>query len=130
MNILAGKKILIVDDEELLREILMEELGFYGAEVTGAENGTDAFELIQKNKFDAIITDVRMPGGNGLILIKNINEKIKDLPKIFICSGYNDISPEEIKSLNISYSFTKPFDRQNFIEVISQALTNVRKINF
>ena len=120
---LKGKKILVVDDEELLREILMEELSYYGADVIGAENGTVAFDLIKRQKFDAIITDVRMPGGNGIILIKNINNYFsEDKPKVFICSGYNDITLAEIGLLGISYTFNKPFDRENFIQVISKSL--------
>jgi YesN/AraC family two-component response regulator len=122
MKTLDKKFILIVDDEELIREILIEELTFYGANVISAENGTVAFELIQKNKFDAVITDVRMPNGNGLVLIKNINSKIQDKPKIFICSGYNDISETEIQSLNVSYTFNKPFEREDFIAIISKNL--------
>ena len=123
MDQLKGKKILIVDDEELLREILMEELAYIGAEVVGAENGTIAFEFLKTQKFDAVVTDVRMPGGNGIILIKNINDYFKsNRPVVFICSGYNDISNEEIGSLNINYSFNKPFDRENFLQIITASL--------
>lgn len=123
MNKLAGKSILIVDDEELLREILMEELAYFGAEVVGAENGTIAFEMLKKQKFSAVVTDVRMPGGNGIVLIKNINDYFqKDRPIVFICSGYNDISSEEINSLNIRHSFNKPFDRENFLQIITDSL--------
>lgn len=126
MNSLKAKKILVVDDEELLREIIMEDLSYYGAEVVGAENGTIAFELIQKQKFDAIITDVRMPGGNGIVLIKNINEFFKkDRPFIFICSGYNDISQTEIATMKVTYTFNKPFDRENFIRVLGESLSSV-----
>lgn len=126
MTSLKTKKILVVDDEELLREILMEELSYYGAEVIGAENGTIAFDLVKNQKFDAVITDVRMPGGNGIVLIKNINEYFKkDKPKLFICSGYNDITSDEIDSMNITHTFNKPFDRENFIQVICDSLIPV-----
>jgi CheY-like chemotaxis protein len=124
MTSLAGKKILVVDDEELLREILMEDLAYCGATVDGAENGTAAFDLVNHEHFDAVITDVRMPGGSGIALAKNIMSRLKkeDRPKIFLCSGYNDVSPSEISDLEISHVFAKPFDRENFINVISNNL--------
>lgn len=72
MKTLSQKKILVVDDEELLREIISEELSYYGAVVDTAENGKAALPLLKNNKYDALITDVRMPGGNGVELIKTI----------------------------------------------------------
>ena len=123
MKKLTGKKILVVDDEELLREILMEDLADNGAEVTGAENGTRAFELIKSQNFDAVITDARMPGGSGVGLINNMNEYYKEnRPPVFICSGYNDITRSEIESMKVSHAFNKPFDRDEFIKVISTNL--------
>ncbi len=123
MNRLNKKRILVVDDEELLREILIEELSYYGADVVGAENGTVAFEMIKNQKFDAVITDVRMPGGNGIVLIRNINSYFSvGKPKLFICSGYNDITPLEIGTMNIAHSFSKPFDRDSFIKVVAENL--------
>ncbi len=123
MKNLNGKKILVVDDEELLREILMEDLADNGAQVTGAANGTLAFELIKKQNFDAVITDARMPGGSGVVLIKNMNDYYKEnRPPVFICSGYNDITKTEIESMKVSHAFNKPFDREEFIRVISKSL--------
>lgn len=123
MNTLAGKKILVVDDEELLREILMEDLAAYEATVMGAENGDLAFDLVKKENFDAIVTDIRMPGGNGVILIKNINSHFqKDRPKIFVCSGYNDVSRTEIENMSVTHTFNKPFDREVFIQTLIKHL--------
>lgn len=125
MNTLVGKKILVVDDEELLREILMEELSAYEAAVMGAENGDSAFELVKKENFDAIVTDIRMPGGNGTTLIKNVNSYFpKNRPKIFVCSGYNDVSRSEIETLSVTYTFNKPFDRDFFIQTLMKYLNN------
>lgn len=123
MNNLNGKKILVVDDEELLREILMEDLSFYGAEVFGAENGNTAFDLLRNQQFDAVITDIRMPGGSGTALIRNINSHFgNNKPKIFVCSGYNDVAPQEIEAMLVTHTFNKPFDREKFIQVITTEL--------
>lgn len=121
---LNGKKILVVDDEELLREILMEDLNAYGAETVGAMNGTEAFEIIQHQDFDAVITDIRMPGGNGLSLIKNINSYFQEnRPHVFVCSGYNDVTLSDTDMQVISYMFDKPFDRETFLKTMTVYLT-------
>jgi len=122
-TLLTGKKILVVDDEDLLREILVEDLTSAGASVSDAANGTMAFELLQKQKFDAVVTDIRMPGGNGIMLIKNINSYFQsDKPKIFVCSGYNDVSLDDTEALSVSFTFDKPFDRETFIRTLAQCL--------
>lgn len=123
MKALNGKKILIVDDEELLREILMEDLVTYGATVVGAANGSIAFDLAQQQNFDAIVTDIRMPGGNGVALIQNINSHFQqNKPKIFICSGYNDVTLPEIETMAVSHTFSKPFNRESFIQILIEHL--------
>jgi CheY-like chemotaxis protein len=122
-TLLTGKNILVVDDEELLREILVEDLTSAGASVKDAANGSIAFEILQKQRFDAVVTDIRMPGGNGIKLIKNINSHFqKDKPKIFVCSGYNDMTLEETEALSVSFTFDKPFDRETFIKTLAQYL--------
>lgn len=122
-TLLTDKKILIVDDEDLLREILVEDLTSAGASVLDAANGTIAFDLLQKEKFDAVVTDIRMPGGSGIKLIKNIKAHFQsEGPQIFVCSGYNDMTLDETESLSVSYTFNKPFDRETFIQTLADYL--------
>lgn len=122
-TLLNGKKILVVDDEDLLREILVEDLTSAGALVSDASNGETAFDLLQTQPFDAIVTDIRMPAGNGIMLIKNINSHFQNgKPKIFVCSGYNDMTLEETEAYSVTYTFNKPFDRETFIRTLAQYL--------
>lgn len=122
-TLIKGKKILVVDDEDLLREIISEDLRSAGALVTEAANGRIAFELIQNQIFDAVVTDVRMPGGNGIKLVKDIKSHFEnDGPFVFVCSGYNDMSAEETESLSVNYIFKKPFDRETFIKKVAEYL--------
>ncbi len=125
-TLLTGKKILVVDDEDLLREILVEDLSSAGATVLDAANGTIAFDLLQKENFDAVVTDIRMPGGNGIKLIKNIKSHFeKNAPKVFVCSGYNDMTLDETQALSVAYTFNKPFDRESFIKTIAEYLNQL-----
>lgn len=119
---LAGKLILVVDDEQMLREILVDELSMLGAQVLESENGTLAFELLKKRNFDVLISDVRMAGGDGLKLLNNIKEYLPIKPKLFLCSGFNDITKDSAKFLGVIEVFPKPFDADKIAQSVSEAL--------
>jgi two-component system response regulator HydG len=106
---LTGKTILVVDDDADLRMILVSVLAETGAELVAASNGTEAFELLKNRKFDAVITDIRMANGDGIQLIKNINENLPVRPLIFISSAFDDLDPKDYQQLGVVSSFAKPF---------------------
>lgn len=112
-------RILVVDDEELLREILVETFSMYGAQVDAAPGGNAALEKLQKQPYDMLISDVRMPDGDGLSLIANL--KTLNLPslKVFVCSAYNDLTDKKIRELNILKVFNKPFDLDHLLRDVS-----------
>jgi DNA-binding response OmpR family regulator len=83
------KRILVVDDEEGIRQLYKEELEDEGYEVELAERGEEALEKISKAKPDAVILDLRMPGMGGLEVLERIREQDKDLP-VVICTAYGE----------------------------------------
>lgn len=121
-NPLQDKRILLVDDEDFLREVLCEIFNSHGAITRSAENGTIAFDLLKSDHFDAVISDIRMPGGDGLSLAENINTRLHYRPKVFLCSGFNDIPPEKTETLDVVEIFSKPFSVDKMIESVSKAL--------
>lgn len=126
MRSLTGKKILIVDDDDLLREVMCDVFTIEGADVSQADNGIKALNMIQGQKYDAVISDVRMPGGDGITLAKNISEMTGYKPLVFICSGYNDLNLEKAQQLNIQNIFEKPFDHKSMIQEVSQKLVSIK----
>lgn len=115
----SGLKLLVVDDEELLREILVETFAMYGAEVDSAEGGYEALEKVKEKNYDVLISDVRMPNGDGISLIRAINKMPdRQAMKIFVCSAYNDLTAEKISELKISQIINKPFDIENLLTVV------------
>lgn len=116
-------KILVVDDEELIREILVETFSMHGAQVDAAEDGTRAFEKVKSVNYDIVMTDVRMPNGDGISLLKSINAmEVATKPKLLVCSAYSDLSDEKIKDLNILKVFNKPFDLEQLLNDVSKIL--------
>ena len=69
---LKNNLILVVEDDEMMRETLAELISECGAVVTTANNGNCAFDLVKTNFFDDVITDVRMPHGVGITLSQNM----------------------------------------------------------
>jgi CheY-like chemotaxis protein len=84
------KMILIVDDEENIRTLYKEELTDEGYEVLLASNGYEALEVLNTKKPDAIILDIKMPGMDGVNLLKLIKERQEDDIPVIICSAYEE----------------------------------------
>ena len=76
MIFLKNKQVLIVDDEVDLREMLALELKNYQTTVFEAKNGQEALNFIKKENIDLVISDIRMPGGNGIEFLKKTKIKI------------------------------------------------------
>ena len=121
---LTGKSVLIVDDEPLIRDLFEHEFKDFNADVSLAESGEAALTLLNAKKFDIVLTDMKMPNGDGMWLISKINEELDQTPHIYLCSGYNDYSNEHLKALGIIEVFPKPFD---FTAIISIIIENIQK---
>jgi CheY-like chemotaxis protein len=128
-NLIAGgnfkmsdqKTILCVDDEVEIIELLTEELEDRNLKVLSANSGNDAFEIFQKNKIDCVISDVRMPNGNGVQLTKNIRGENANIP-IYLITGYLDHSEKEVNSLGVTAVVFKPFDVEELVEMVLHSL--------
>lgn len=81
-------KILVIDDEKDLLVTLKKYLTLKGHSVTTCDNGKDGIEESRRNKYDLIITDIRMPGVNGIEVIKAV-EKTDSKVRFLIITGYS-----------------------------------------
>lgn len=115
----AGFSILIADDEKDLREMIAETLELYGAKIVQAENGLEAVAMMNKEKIDLVISDIRMPGGDGVLFLNEIRKKDPKLPPFIFISGFSDLSETEAFAQGAQAYFHKPFDMNQFIEKIS-----------
>lgn len=113
-------KILIVDDEELLRNSLGKFLERKGFVVEMAESGNKAFAITESHSFDLIISDVRMPDGDGPYLLSLLKEKGGDIPPVMFMTGYDDLTEEEMKMGGALQVFNKPIDRQEILTQIKE----------
>jgi DNA-binding NtrC family response regulator len=122
-----AKKILIIDDEELITKSLLRLLSKEGYDVIIARSGQEAVEKVKGNMFDLIISDVRMPEMDGIETITEIRSYLKKsnkkaIPEILI-TGYADINKYEAASkLKVLDYIYKPFDNNEFLQVVKRAI--------
>lgn len=119
-----AKKILVIDDEELIIKSLSKLLEKNGYEVFIAKNGQDAIVMAEEENFDLILADIRMPGISGIETLEAIYGT-KKIPAIFI-TGYADADLEQrARALRpIAYIY-KPFDISELVDKVNKALNNV-----
>jgi two-component system response regulator PilR (NtrC family) len=102
-------RILIVDDEESIREFLEIMLKKEGFEITTAEDGSRAIDLLKKKTFDMIISDLQMPNVSGMELLKHVKEIYPEVVFMMITAfGSTEIAVEAMKLGAYDY-LTKPF---------------------
>jgi signal transduction histidine kinase/ActR/RegA family two-component response regulator len=105
-------RVLVVDDETHVREVLIEALEAEGCEVISAPSGEVALALFDQyeGKFDAVFTDIGMPEMSGWELVTEIRERSKTIP-LAIVSGWADaISIQTRNAVNADWVIAKPFD--------------------
>lgn len=122
-----AKNILLIDDDHLVVKSLAKLLEQAGYSVSCAENSYEAMDLIERQDYDLIISDIRMPGVDGIETASNIKDVLrtknkKEIPTIFI-TGYSDEkSYNDSKKVNPSDFIYKPFDKDKFLQSIKGAL--------
>jgi len=128
-------RILIVDDEEDVRIALKQVLERAGYEVTVAATGNEGLDVMKREGADLVITDVIMPGVDGIATAKQIREKYRDT-RIIVISGGGRTAPDPYEPDAIStrsylasaskagadQTLTKPFDRYELLRVVRDLL--------
>ena len=115
---LNGLTILIVDDEEMLREVIADSFKRMGCKVFEADGANSACEIIAHGQIDVVISDVRMPNGDGIQLLQWI-AKLKGIhPLVIMISGFSDLTEVKAKEMGAVGLFHKPFHIKELIEEI------------
>lgn len=122
-----GKSILVVDDEPDLREILSDEFQALGASVDTAPNGKVAWEKAQAREFELVISDLRMPGGDGVALAKELKREAEGAPTLVLMTGFADLTGEEAYAIGAEGFVTKPFLLDKFRENLQRLMTPPRQ---
>jgi CheY-like chemotaxis protein len=122
---MTQRAILVVDDQEDLREILEMKLTAAGYRVTAVANGRDAIKAFAQEKFDLVLTDMIMPERDGLEVIWGVRQAQPGLPVIAM-SGGGRMTPAEYLKMARSFGaialLEKPFSDEQLLSSIALAL--------
>ena len=122
MGRFTGKRILVVDDDVALCEIMAEELGDEGFDVSKAYSGNQALMFLANNKTDIVLTDIKMPDGTGIDLVKAIAKMNPELPQVFMMTGFADISDNELINMGAKAVYKKPVPIDKLLDQLSKVL--------
>jgi CheY-like chemotaxis protein len=112
-----NKKILVVDDEEVIRKFLRIQLAKLGYEVKEATDGEQALEKLGKDDFDLLICDIIMPNKNGWEVMREVrsNPRMKDIPIIVLTAKNEDSDMFKGYEGGANYYMTKPFTKDQLL---------------
>ncbi|MCD6519203.1 MAG: PAS domain S-box protein [Anaerolineae bacterium] len=119
-RVTKGLRVLVVDDENAVRALLVRLLEREGESVLTASSGYEALELLKKERFDLLITDLGMPGISGRELIAQAQRLHPGLPVILTTGWGETISPAQLRELNALALLSKPFTHQDLKEALSR----------
>ena len=124
---MADRKILVVDDEIHIVQVIAIKLRNNGFEVLTAENGAQALDIAKKHKPDLVITDYQMPVMTGIELIENLRqiEETADTPVIMLTARGFAIDEERKNELSITTFLSKPFSPREVLQCVGDVLQQV-----
>lgn len=128
LSLLADLKVLVVEDEQVLRDALVRYLEDKAADVTGASNGREALATARNQPFDIIFLDLLMPGINGLETLRRLKEFVPDTPVVLMTGKLERNIREQVMLRGAADLIRKPFEFQDLAEVVRQvARARVRR---
>ena len=118
------KRLLIVDDEDKIREVIREYAEFSGYEAEEAADGTSAIGMVKLNDYDLIIMDVMMPKLDGFSAVKEI-QKIKNIPVIMLSARGEEYDKLFGFELGIDDYVVKPFSPKELMARVNAVLSRI-----
>jgi len=113
-------RILVVDDEDFVRELLKEILEMEGCEVQTAASGKEALEIFSNSRFDCLFTDVGMPGMSGWELAQAIREQNESMP-IAVVTGWGEaVGSNEQRAARVDWVVAKPFTADRIVDLVKE----------
>lgn len=124
-----GKKgrILVIDDEEPVRNVLSRILTQANHQVTVAGNGEEGIRLFKEREFDAVLTDLGMPGMSGWEVCKVIKQISPELPVGMITGWGSEVSRAKIEETGLDFVISKPFDFNQILNTVTEKIESKEK---
>jgi excisionase family DNA binding protein len=120
----GGKRprVLVVDDEQIVRDLLLVTLASADYDVESAPDGAKAIQMLRAAPFDLLITDVRMPGTDGLAVVREARRQSSTMSIVIITGASSEAIAIEAINLGVNGYLTKPFGVERVLAVATRAL--------
>ncbi len=117
-------RILAVDDQRVMRELVKSVLEGEGHQVLIAEDGVEAMSIARENSFDLVLTDINMPNMNGISLVSKLRrlEAYASIPIIMLTTESADFKKDKAKRMGANGWLQKPFDPDRLIKAVNSTL--------
>lgn len=114
-------KILVVDDEVMMRNLILKILESEGYQITMTSSGDEALAMLKENNYDLLLTDVKMPGMSGFELLKQVKKSWPDMV-VIVMTGYGDAyTVKEALLLGADEYVSKPFKGHEVSLIVERA---------
>jgi DNA-binding response OmpR family regulator len=118
----AQKRILVVDDERTIRELVLRLLVSAGYDCASAGSSAEAVELMARESFDLLLADLQLPGGPGLGLLARVRDLHRDTAAIVMSGVHDPRLADAARSLGASGYLVKPFSPEELWTAVLDAL--------
>lgn len=118
------KRVLVIDDDESMRHLLVDALEVFGYQVSTAKDGRQALDMLDEASFDLAICDLLMPRLNGREFLRKVKHHTPGLP-VMIITGYGTAKTEdEMMQLGARAYLAKPFAIEQIKTIVEQILND------
>lgn len=118
-------RILVIDDQEPIRRVVRRALEQDGHEVYDASDGELGMEILESQSFEVVITDIFMPGQDGIVTLRQIRKRFPDV-KVVVISGGDSTGMMDLRQdaelLGAVKSLQKPFNARELMDVVQSVL--------
>jgi DNA-binding NtrC family response regulator len=115
--------VLVIDDEKDILDLIEDEFKYQGYETLGASCGNDAIEILKTKPIDIVVSDYKMPNGNGMAVLAHVSQMSQKKPLFFFVSGQADITSDAAIQAGAKKFFAKPFDLEELVKDIENFVT-------
>ncbi len=122
-------KVLVVDDQSIVRETIEDILNREGYDISSASSGEEALEMMHKEKFDILLSDIKMPGMSGLELVEKAHHEVPDVVSILLTAYPSvDSIDQAIIRLGAFDYLLKPVRREKLCKIIARAMEQKKSV--
>lgn len=115
--------LLLVDDDDNMRELTAAIFRMKGFKIFSAHNAPSALEILKNQRVDLVLSDIRMPGGDGISLLETIRRESPDTPIVILVTGFSDFTEKQCLERGAKKVFSKPFDHRELMSYVISSLS-------